>query len=85
MAKRTKDLVNLDDIFPFKFRLQKARKFAGLMQNGKEIKPVHLQTLPTGYYKVCDGRHRVAAAFMLGKKDIISRYSNTPSKKEVDL
>lgn len=64
-------LINCD----FKPNCRKARRFAGLLQNGVEFKPVHLQRLKDGTYKICDGRTRFTAHKMLDKVVITAKFS----------
>jgi hypothetical protein len=81
---RVKENVGRWQIEPFKFSLKGARKMANIIQNGEEVKPVHLQKINDKNYrcfKVCSGENIAAGYMMLGRKLIPSIFSNTIRKK----
>jgi len=50
-------------------------KFAQDMEKGDEFPPVIVYLSVTGKYVLHDGRHRISAARLLGKKDILAKFS----------
>ena len=51
------------------------------MENGGDIPPIHVCKLPDGNYGICDGRHRVTAARLIGQKMITAKFSNKVNKQ----
>ena len=48
---------------------------------GVEMPPVHVQVLPGGRYRLCDGRHRLLAHKILGRETIAARAAwNSPRR-----
>jgi len=45
------------------------------LKSGGSVPPIHIQKIGNGQYKILDGRHRVTAFKLLGKKDILSRFA----------
>jgi len=75
---RIERTVPFTSIQPWKFNLSKARRIAAAIQNGTDIKPVHLQKL-TPYpetFRICDGKHRAGAFLLLGRNGVRGKYSN---------
>lgn len=79
---RIKTAIPLAFIDSFKFNQIKARKFAGLIQNGIDFPPIHLQKLTDTRYRIRDGKHRAAAALLLGKTGVYSKFSITKENKK---
>lgn len=45
------------------------------LQHGGSVPPIHVQIRPHGRYRLLDGRHRVMAFRLLGRRMILARYS----------
>ncbi len=39
------------------------------------IPPIHVMLLKNGQYKICDGRHRVTALKLLGRKTVLAIFN----------
>lgn len=52
------------------------------LEGGGDVPPIHVQRLSGGNYKICDGRHRVTAFRLLGRREIPARFSLTASQEE---
>lgn len=48
---------------------------ANKLGNGLEVPPIHVALTEHGQYRICDGRHRVAAHKLLGRNEILATYS----------
>lgn len=61
------------------------RRLGGLIMHllkGGTVPPIHVQpTVLDGEYRILDGRHRLVAHRMLGKKKILARYSERRSQR----
>ena len=45
------------------------------LEGGGKVPPIHVQTLSDGNYRICDGRHRITAFKLLGRRMIEAKYS----------
>lgn len=49
------------------------------LEGGNSVPPIHIQKM-NGHFKILDGRHRVTAYRLLGKKNILERWGHTNKK-----
>jgi hypothetical protein len=83
------DLINIDrhPIDPATFKLAEFIKYQ-LPKRAGHLPAIHVARLADGRFKLLDGRHRVTAYKLLGRKTILARYSltiYTPKNKEVPI
>lgn len=54
---------------------------AAKLQIGFQVPPIKVQDLGNGQFKIRDGRHRITAYKLLGRKEIEVTYGRVPSKE----
>ena len=50
-------------------------KLAAFLEMGGDVPPIHVARCANGNYRICDGRHRVTAFKLLGRRKITARFS----------
>ncbi len=69
-------MVNIDRIIYDRLPSKGVSDLVILLQNGWKPRPVKLQALHNGKFRLRDGRHRLAAHLKLGVKFILGRYKS---------
>lgn len=59
----------------------KALVFALVMDHGGQFPPIRVAAQRNGRYRILDGRHRVTAAKLTGRKQIWAIFSTTKEKR----
>lgn len=71
------ELIQMD-----RWRLRpKAFKYAKLMECGVEFPPIKVARRANGLFEIRDGRHRMTAHKLLGKKVILAKFSEEALKQ----
>ena len=81
--ERVEEEVSLSLIEPFGFNNKKTRRALIMLQSGiDDEKPIHLQKLNSGNFRVKSNHPKAAAHFLLGKGTLVGKYSTKPEEKK---
>ena len=80
VTNRVTELVQVDRILVDRYpdRQASTRKYALDMQAGDEFPAIKLALRPDGLFEIRDGRHRLAAALSIGRREIKARSACDP-------